>query len=821
MKIFRVFAFTVFILLLIVGGGETGTLAASIADFQQSHAGGAAMSDVVRLEDTCSIQMPGDANGDGLVTSIDVTYLTSFLGLTGPPPEPLANGDADGDCDIDDDDVNYIAAYIYSGGPSPVECTCMLPVWGETVNLTIEETYDSAGVYNDGRVFEITGWFTDNEDGKLVASIEDFLQNQPMPPQSAILLDGVPLPEAFYESEVTLSGFIDSLAYDSLAYHADDTLNIYFHVIGYRLIGEALGKTGVHVPGMRDRSAPFEKAPQTDTCNYAILLSGGINDRNNHARYWNVLEDYFAYLEGRGFLRENIKVLYYDGVSDNQVAVPQLYVRSAVDSLLEQAVDEIATSIDQQCLSNTVTVWLWVFNHGESDGDICMLGSDVLTPQGLQDYVEDIFLEGVDSLFVTMGQCFGGNPALKLKDIDLYIGTRMFVTADAHPDVTSYSKSSSDPYLEDILDQLNAGRPFRSSMIAACSTYYEYLQELDSKGYSVNEHLGKRSIAWKRNRMNLPGDVAHLTGFPGGKFLCHFHNGGSNCGNTELYEKQAGSWVRVRIWNWNIPGSAYYQAGNDTRRYDIGTSSTGLFKAVCNSKYYLMTTSCIADTGLSWKSAPSIEDYAGFVVGWDDDSPLEFADLGATSHVATDINQVGFSLSNLPQQFGPLNATGVTNLSATFSFDEYNAYWDSTEIVLDVAVVLAPGMLHVSYFGQVMDAFIDTVGTYRLPLEIDEYMTSHMLEFDAATTCFLVDFWGVSSLVQTGEPMYMCGDANGDEAVNVGDAVFLINYVFKGGPPPNPMIAGDANCDIEVNIGDAVYIINYSFKGGPAPCAGC
>jgi len=67
--------------------------------------------------------------------------------------------------------------------------------------------------------------------------------------------------------------------------------------------------------------------------------------------------------------------------------------------------------------------------------------------------------------------------------------------------------------------------------------------------------------------------------------------------------------------------------------------------------------------------------------------------------------------------------------------------------------------------------------------------------------------------------VYKCGDANGDKSVNVGDAVYVINYVFKGGPAPTPVVgAGDANCDHAVNVGDAVYIINYVFKGGPAPC---
>ncbi|MCK5125852.1 MAG: thrombospondin type 3 repeat-containing protein [candidate division Zixibacteria bacterium] len=65
---------------------------------------------------------------------------------------------------------------------------------------------------------------------------------------------------------------------------------------------------------------------------------------------------------------------------------------------------------------------------------------------------------------------------------------------------------------------------------------------------------------------------------------------------------------------------------------------------------------------------------------------------------------------------------------------------------------------------------------------------------------------------------YVCGDANGDGDVNVGDAVYLINFAFKGGPAPDPLEAGMANCDDEVNVGDAVYLINFAFKGGPAPC---
>lgn len=68
---------------------------------------------------------------------------------------------------------------------------------------------------------------------------------------------------------------------------------------------------------------------------------------------------------------------------------------------------------------------------------------------------------------------------------------------------------------------------------------------------------------------------------------------------------------------------------------------------------------------------------------------------------------------------------------------------------------------------------------------------------------------------------YICGDANGDETVNIGDAVMIINNIFRGGPAPNPIESGNTNCDDTTNIGDAVYIINHVFKGGAIPCANC
>ncbi len=68
---------------------------------------------------------------------------------------------------------------------------------------------------------------------------------------------------------------------------------------------------------------------------------------------------------------------------------------------------------------------------------------------------------------------------------------------------------------------------------------------------------------------------------------------------------------------------------------------------------------------------------------------------------------------------------------------------------------------------------------------------------------------------------FECGDAGMDYQLNVGDAVYLVNFVFKGGPEPYPICVGDANGDEEVNVGDAVYLISHIFKGGPPPTEDC
>ncbi len=68
---------------------------------------------------------------------------------------------------------------------------------------------------------------------------------------------------------------------------------------------------------------------------------------------------------------------------------------------------------------------------------------------------------------------------------------------------------------------------------------------------------------------------------------------------------------------------------------------------------------------------------------------------------------------------------------------------------------------------------------------------------------------------------WICGDANASTEIDIDDVVYLIAYVFSGGPAPEPLESGDVDCTGEIDIDDVVYVIQYIFAGGPAPCADC
>jgi len=164
-----------------------------------------------------------------------------------------------------------------------------------------------------------------------------------------------------------------------------------------------------------------------------------------------------------------------------------------------------------------------------------------------------------------------------------------------------------------------------------------------------------------------------------------------------------------------------------------------------------------------------------------------------------------------------------------FSIDIYLGNFSDGMVAgdVDVSTILINGEVvplsttiitgHPEFPGDVVDINLscgDFIASYGQIADTSDHIYTVSWKFNGETQPCLCE--GSITLINT---QLVDGDANGDGVVNLGDAVFIVNYVFKGGDAPDPYEAADSNCDLSVNVGDAVYLVNYLFKGGPAP--GC
>ncbi len=67
------------------------------------------------------------------------------------------------------------------------------------------------------------------------------------------------------------------------------------------------------------------------------------------------------------------------------------------------------------------------------------------------------------------------------------------------------------------------------------------------------------------------------------------------------------------------------------------------------------------------------------------------------------------------------------------------------------------------------------------------------------------------------KPAFQRGDVNEDGRIDLADAVFTLNYLFRGSNAINCEDAADTNDDGKLDLSDVIYLLNYLFIGGRAP----
>ncbi|UCB52472.1 MAG: S8 family serine peptidase [Candidatus Zixiibacteriota bacterium] len=111
---------------------------------------------------------------------------------------------------------------------------------------------------------------------------------------------------------------------------------------------------------------------------------------------------------------------------------------------------------------------------------------------------------------------------------------------------------------------------------------------------------------------------------------------------------------------------------------------------------------------------------------------------------------------------------------------------------------------------EIIEESADQVGDYQYYIETGKSFELGHGRIDCYDALVLAAGYG-----------YVYGDASGDGVVTVGDMVYLVNYLYRLGPAPDPLSAGDPNRDCVITVGDIIYLMNYLYRTGPVLKRGC
>ena len=107
----------------------------------------------------------------------------------------------------------------------------------------------------------------------------------------------------------------------------------------------------------------------------------------------------------------------------------------------------------------------------------------------------------------------------------------------------------------------------------------------------------------------------------------------------------------------------------------------------------------------------------------------------------------------------------------------------------------------------------DMEGEYVLQLDLTDESCPFEGQFTSVEVTLIV------SSLPAGVGPFIRGDCNGDDGVNLADAICTFNWLFAGTQEPGCVAAVNTNGDAAANISDATYLLNYLFLGAAEPVA--
>jgi hypothetical protein len=134
--------------------------------------------------------------------------------------------------------------------------------------------------------------------------------------------------------------------------------------------------------------------------------------------------------------------------------------------------------------------------------------------------------------------------------------------------------------------------------------------------------------------------------------------------------------------------------------------------------------------------------------------------------------------------------------------------------------------------GTIVDSVLDTAYYHCLSWQGDSCLDWELFYEPQSPEDSLYIYWDLYSYLDSASVViidgsltvsreFVCGDLDGSgSGPDISDLIYLVGWMFSGGPPPVVMASADCNGSTGVDIADLVCFVSYMFQGGPSPdCA--
>lgn len=664
----------------------------------------------------------------------------------------------------------------------------------EDTLYTIPDVFENIGALL-GQTVRVYGEYASGADSKLVTSFGDYMADELMPPQSILFLTGT-LPDSayWYGGAMIVTGTI-SAAPNPFPVYDGDSLYITINASSYEYL-----LTGSDMPGqsprgdlIEDHYKWHEPADGCDSCKFAILVSGGGNAAGNKPSYWNNIEELYKHKTkdtasgGEGYCPANVEVIYFDGNSGNPAVIPHDQVDSATQANVQKAHNDIAKKIaDCHRRGKPATVQKLFTNHGTDDSGAVLLGHEYLNPDELREMQQELIDSCCRYLYDEFLECYGGDMVDSMRTIDDKGKTEIHSNSAAGNSTVGWSSNDGvHEYLKKKIARLEAGDDYESAVDSARSHYIGWLegwiQRWRDRADSLQEIIdtmppgaartaleGSRDKdsaraeqaqgsadesgpSWVRLQFEQYCDWRRVVVPPNGQIHLEYEGSGG-CGNTTVYEETpSGGKVRVRTFNWNLPGGIGFQPGRNHRYLNGDADGTVYWIHNDNGKFTMTVDSWLAQD--STESVSNRAAFAGGSIGGDDASYMEFGFYNQPEYNTANTFADGFSLMQVPAMLSLAEGVGV--YTAQFEIPELNDWWTDMDLYFDVLELFQPGVLVINCplaQNQFTEVNIQEPGTYSVHLgSLAGKAGPAEIQFDASSSMvsFAWDCWSLRTRVET------------------------------------------------------------------------